>query len=418
MSTSSRTGAPAAPAYSFAQLLEQGVGGLRFPEPFETQFRQLHLARCRTRVRFWQTFLVAITLAFGISRLQHGSLGHAASILETALRFGVLIPCWALLAWIAWTNRYERLYWPAAKILIPLSGCVVAALVTIQMVGGRGEALSGFATHMLGLILLSGLLFRQVLWICGAMMLVFIGMALLQGIALITLLFDAVTPLMTVGIGGFVYYEIEKVSRRAFLEQGNAVEQAANDVLTGLKNRRTFNEHLQRIWHHANREGKRLGLLMVDVDDFKRYNDRYGHQAGDRCLKKIADAVVGTRMRPLDLAARFGGEELAVILYDMTGEHVEQTAEHIRAAVEKLGIEHLDSRSAKVVTVSIGAACIPPERERSREGLIQLADEALYESKRRGRNRVTLREDEYRHLSTGVFRNPTLLTPEDPPGAW
>lgn len=115
--------------------------------------------------------------------------------------------------------------------------------MAILIMNGRGEALSGLVSHMLELMFLSGLLFRQVLWVCGAMMLIFVATSMYEGMGLAELLFEAVSPLMTVGIGGFVYYEMEKTSRRAFLERG----QAASDGLTGLKNRRTFDEHLRRV---------------------------------------------------------------------------------------------------------------------------------------------------------------------------
>jgi diguanylate cyclase (GGDEF)-like protein len=143
---------------------------------------------------------------------------------------------------------------------------------------------------------------------------------------------------------------------------------------------------------------------LLDVDHFKPYNDRYGHQAGDVVLRKVAHAIQGCVRRPLDLVARYGGEEFTAILYDTDAGRTESAAERIRKAVEELAIEHRGSRVGSVLTISIGAAVIAPDPRRSPSGALQLADEALYRAKSNGRNRVEIMDDtEYRLLVTGVF---------------
>jgi two-component system chemotaxis family response regulator WspR len=174
--------------------------------------------------------------------------------------------------------------------------------------------------------------------------------------------------------------------------------------LTGAKNRRVFNEHLARIWLQAAADRRALSILLIDVDHFKAYNDRYGHLAGDDALRRVARAVQASVHRPLDLVARYGGEEFAVILYDVPGSQAQEIAERMRLAVMDLGVEHRASRTAEMVTISIGVAAIEPRADRECRGALQLADQALYEAKIRGRNTVELMDDtEYQFLVTGVF---------------
>ena len=143
---------------------------------------------------------------------------------------------------------------------------------------------------------------------------------------------------------------------------------------------------------------------LIDVDFFKNFNDRYGHQAGDAALQQIATVVEGFAKRALDLTARYGGEELVVLLYDVPRGAAAQLADAIRNAVQELHIEHVDGTSSGVVTISVGVAVVHPTLVRNPEGVVQLADEALYAAKHNGRNRVQVFETEYVALSTGSFR--------------
>jgi len=204
-------------------------------------------------------------------------------------------------------------------------------------------------------------------------------------------------------IGGLAFRNQGIRFRRTFLERGLIAEMAARDGLTGLKNRRAFDEHLTRTWQRALRDRRQLTLVMIDVDHFKKFNDRYGHQAGDEALQRIAAVVDSFARRPLDLAARYGGEELVLILFDLSRQHAEQLAELVRAGVQNLQVSHID-HAPGVATISLGVAIVHPTLERSPEGAVQLADEALYAAKREGRNRVRIFESEYQGLSTGIFR--------------
>ena len=162
---------------------------------------------------------------------------------------------------------------------------------------------------------------------------------------------------------------------------------AATDALTGIPNRRSFDLFLGREWRRAQREELSLGLLLLDVDHFKSFNDRYGHPAGDACLARVAAAIVTAMGRAGDIVARYGGEEFAAILPGTELEGALYVAEHIRLAVAALDIQHLDS-SCGTVTISIGAAVVIPRPSLAPEALVNSADNALYAAKRAGRNQV------------------------------
>lgn len=172
-----------------------------------------------------------------------------------------------------------------------------------------------------------------------------------------------------------------------------ALEQlATRDGLTGLANRRCFDETLHAEWARAQRQRQPLSLLMVDVDNFKAYNDANGHLGGDECLKRIATAVA-SEMRANDLVARYGGEEFAVILPNQSLKGAAIVAERIRTRVEQLQLPH-SLAAGQRVTVSIGAATALASPEHSASELVATADAALYRAKHMGRNRISLPADD------------------------
>ncbi|MGQ4273558.1 sensor domain-containing diguanylate cyclase [Terrihabitans sp. B22-R8] len=172
--------------------------------------------------------------------------------------------------------------------------------------------------------------------------------------------------------------------------EANFEHLAATDGLTGLSNRRTFDERLTAEWARAARDGSVLSLLLLDVDHFKAFNDRYGHQQGDDALRAVAGACARTVLRPGDLAARYGGEEIAIILPGTDGKGAAIVAERMRAAVQGLGLKHEGNPREGVVTVSVGCASLQPPRGNptmTASAIVSMADRALYEAKLQGRNR-------------------------------
>lgn len=163
------------------------------------------------------------------------------------------------------------------------------------------------------------------------------------------------------------------------------------DGLTRIPNRRRFDEYLEQEWLRLQDTRSPLSLILGDVDYFKNYNDHYGHQAGDDCLRAIAEAVNRSAKRPHDLAARYGGEEFALILPNTDVQGALHLAAMLRAEVKRLKIEHPASSVNEYVTVSLGVATAIPTAFSSPEILIAMADKALYEAKKRGRDRIILR---------------------------
>jgi len=165
---------------------------------------------------------------------------------------------------------------------------------------------------------------------------------------------------------------------------------AEQDYLTGIANHRRFSEFLAGEWNRAIRDNHPVSIILIDVDDFKMFNDTYGHQAGDDCLKQIAGVLKENCQRPGDLAARYGGEEFIVILAGTPMDGALVVAEKIKAGVEALGILHETSRAARHVTVSLGCSTFKPTRQDESMLLIHAADQALYQSKKEGRNRISV----------------------------
>ena len=169
-------------------------------------------------------------------------------------------------------------------------------------------------------------------------------------------------------------------------------KQAYIDGLTQIANRKYFDVTFHREWLRCQRMNTHLSLIMCDIDHFKLYNDTYGHQAGDSCLKQVAQTLKTTVNRPADLVARYGGEEFTVLLPDTSREGVRVVAELLRAAVEKLQIPHGASKTAEYVTISLGMATMSSQIVSEKE-LLDSADKALYASKNRSRNTLSHADD-------------------------
>lgn len=163
---------------------------------------------------------------------------------------------------------------------------------------------------------------------------------------------------------------------------------AANDGLTGLANRRSFDQTLAMEWSRAQRTKKPLSLLFADVDHFKLYNDLHGHQKGDECLRAVAAVIGENAFRPADLSARYGGEEFAIIMPETEQENACKVAERLRDVVARLRLTHGAPGVGPLVTLSIGIATQIPGRDVCAEWLLRQADQALYAAKHSGRNRV------------------------------
>ncbi len=176
-------------------------------------------------------------------------------------------------------------------------------------------------------------------------------------------------------------YQDQLVARTEHLEKLCII-----DPLTNITNRRGFADALKIEWNRATRDDDYLGLILLDIDHFKKYNDTYGHQAGDVCLKQVAAGLTECLRRPADLAARYGGEEFVVILPSTPPSGVKKIAQEINQYIESLKIEHSGNSASSYVTASLGAVCGRPFPKISYEHFVAAADGALYKAKGQGRN--------------------------------
>jgi diguanylate cyclase (GGDEF)-like protein len=388
------------PDSRYAAELGKSAAGVRFTPELEQEYDGFFLAERRSQVRAFSSMLCVLSLlallwSFGPDP------GHDAT---QRLRLGVIVLGCAAITWAAFSRFYLEVYLATARWASLVIAVLGAFEVAHRAAAGQSESLAWLAAYGIGLFFMVGIRFSAALQANLALVASFIVALVLERQTVAQVAHFAGTVAVILTMVGFAYFQQAVRYRKGFLERGLIADLAARDGLTGLKNRRAFDEHLIRSWQQALRDRKTIAVMFIDVDTFKKFNDRYGHKAGDIALQRIAGVVHGAAKRALDLAARYGGEELAVILYDVPREHASQLAEAMRGAVMNLGIEHLDGTPMNVVTISIGVGIVRPTLARSPDGAVQLADEALYAAKRNGRNRVELFESEYEALSTGTFR--------------
>lgn len=389
------------PDSPYARELLSGVFTLRFGPPLEDEYIASHLRRVRRRLRAWFSLTVLLSIAFTIAEIRSGGLWRVASLAHLV----VLVPCALALFWLAWSKRYERYYMPAARVLVTLFNALIATFIAQALAKGEYENLAGLTVNLFAIFFFAGLMFRHALLTSVVALLSFFVTACAVGLDSVVFLKSMVAASLTTFIAAFIYRDVEQAYRTNFLEGALLVELVARDGVTGLMNRRAFDEHLRRVWQHALRDQRAIAVLMIDVDHFKRYNDSFGHQAGDAALRSVAAVIHDFARRPLDLAARYGGEEFVVILYDLALPHVQDSAERLRECVQKL--KSADGAMSTEVTVSVGVGFAVPCMGRTAQGIIQLADEALYEAKRAGRNCVVAKGiQEYLALETGAFKTP------------
>jgi diguanylate cyclase (GGDEF)-like protein len=384
-----------------ARQLRAGFPWLTFNPELEAEFRCAHFDEnlVHTRVNF--CLAVVITIAF--SAMESIVLGPELNRIPSMIHLLAIIPILLIGLASSFSARRHRIYPPLAVVASTLLGLGVGA---IQIIATRGGVSILFPCLMIAIIFIyfmGGLIFYHAVAANAIVMFVYLAAGTALQLPGREFAYDAMAMIAANLFGASVVYMHEKTSRMRFLEACLLREMVARDGLTGIQNRRMFDQHIQRVWQQAVREEERVAVLLADIDCFKDYNDRYGHQAGDECLRAVAVSLSQCARRPLDFVARYGGEEFAVVLYEASREYVAEVLTRIQRSIAELNIPHEASRVATRLTVSIGAAFILPTSTRTHDGLIQLADEALYSAKEQGRNRVVVMEAEYHTLRTGRF---------------
>jgi diguanylate cyclase (GGDEF)-like protein len=373
-----------APESPYAVQLREGFRNLRFARALEREFRDEFAIHHQPRLRAGFSVAILLYIVFLLVRLraETGELQEWGLILR-----GIVIGSMMLTLLASYVERLRAVL----PVFAVLSYATFAIGVTALEVVSRRYNVE---MHYEGLILVSfhlyvfsGLLFRPALLAGGCIFLTYLIGGVVGGLASkawgYQLFFIGVTHIT----GAVALYSIENLERDSFLRRGLFGTLATQDGLTGLFNRMAFFQQLERRVRQAARERVCIGVMLLDVDHFKAYNDRYGHLQGDHCLRAVAGATRNEFRRPMDLVARYGGEEFVGYWHDIQPQSLRSMADQVRAGVQGLRIAHRDAASGRV-TVSVGAVALVPSETESVADLVQRADEALYEAKEKGRNRV------------------------------
>ncbi|HEX7080619.1 MAG TPA: diguanylate cyclase [Gammaproteobacteria bacterium] len=390
------------PSSPYAVELENGPRR-RFAPTIEAEYVRSHLLENRALIRA-ACVVAAVTSARGAVTVAFGSVPGIDRVVE----IGLLLVVAGVLLSLAWSRRFADLYLPIARRLVPVRNLVAGALVAGVAADGRLESLMTLPLMVVGPLFFMGLPFGVALTAVVFVIASFFVNGLAMGLALPLVLRCSTTLLLVTVAAAIAARHIEKMSRRSFLERRMIAEFAEHDALTGLNNRRVFDERIEQLWERAVATRGSVAVFLVDVDRFKAYNDFYGHQAGDQTLRRVAGKLQALFSRSSDVLVRYGGEEFAAVVYDIGGDEARALGERARRGVSDLAIEHRGAGNGRV-TISVGIAVVEPTSQRRPRGALQLADQALYEAKARGRDRVYLL-DQAAHdmLVTGVFQRDVL----------
>ena len=382
--------------------LETGTPDLTFTPLLEKEFRDFCVSQIVTRGRVAASVAFVLALMITSIEIKFGNL--LLEELPSLLPFALLTPVIGLILMATYVPALARHYETIAAIGITLAGLSGIYIAQIASINGASYVLASvvlinlYACRFLGFRFYVGLAVSSLLVVAHFIMGLAIGLPLHE-LLYMTAILAAATVMGTVSS-----YNWENTLRTTFIEQRLLNELAQRDGLTGLYNRRIFDDYIQRIWRQARRDQAVVEIIFIDIDHFKIYNDLYGHQAGDDCLRKVARTISRAAKRPFDFSARYGGEEFVLVLYGPPSDYARSLPEQLRQEIMELAIPHEGSKVAPSITVTIGVAIADPASGRSLTGAIQAADEALYEAKQCGRNRVVFKDASESEVETGNFR--------------
>lgn len=396
-----------------SEQLRSGFRSLLFAGQLEEEFRHYYSRSSVSRARLMPSFTIMMTLILVFLHLSSDKVSYAS----IAYDIFVLMPLLIGTLYTSTKPSQFRSYQVLLALSALLSGFLIVSVVFRPILPDMPSYFPIETTWVFAIWLIHGLRFRVAALIAMSVSAMHMFGVLFSGYGIKHAGYDIVMLLMVNGIGAIACYQLEYAIRRAFLESKEVKSLATElgklaqlDGLTGLNNRRCYDEQIERIWNQSRREQVPLSILLIDIDHFKAYNDQYGHQQGDDALKSVARVISACERRPLDIAARFGGEEFILVLYGQDERAGAMIGESLREAISMLQIPHSESPTHPSLTASIGVAVIMPDAQRSCAGAVQMADEALYQAKAEGRNRVVIRESNVSTLNTGSFRSDHAAT--------
>jgi diguanylate cyclase (GGDEF)-like protein len=383
------------------QTLELGgLRVLRFPEALESSFNEYYRTNTLKHLRVALLTGLFLYAVFGMVDLM---LLPADRMHMWFIRYAVVCPTIAAGLAFTYASRFRRFLQPAISLVMLVASLGIVAMVYFDPTPAKNYYYSGILLLIMGAFTFVSLRFLYAVSWALATTLAYESVAIFANHTDVNILIqNTFSIIATIIIGAFSNYLMENYLRRDFLnslllKHENRQLQIAShelrrlsisDALTNLGNRRHFENVLDQEWLRAKRLEAPISLILLDIDFFKPYNDNYGHQAGDECLRLVAEAIGGFARRPEDSAARYGGEEFVLLLPGAELAQAAAIAEACRGSVESMVILHGHSKVSNVVTVSAGVATMAPDSDTSRRDLVEAADKALYRAKSEGRNRV------------------------------
>ncbi|MDR3418094.1 MAG: GGDEF domain-containing protein [Nevskia sp.] len=385
------------------RLLARGYRGLAFTPSLERDY--LHYVEVRSRKAYLMCGLVGIVL-FNLflicDYLLLPDMWHTALLLRLGLFDPVAI---AFALWLAVKPPSLRLQ----KLYVAMACLLDAGIIVWLFSGSQAAGAVAYQSGLLLVVMGMNTMLQLDFWYAlpaSIAVLALQAMGAMHSTVLddATRAYSMLVLVCTVVLSLIASYKLERDRRFAWLvesrERGrNQQLLAANrelqalsnqDALTGIPNRRYFEDCLAQVWAAAKVKGRPVSLLMMDIDHFKSYNDHYGHLGGDDCLRRVAWGIKSTLRRTSDVAARYGGEEFAVVLPDTAAPDALAVAERIQQSIDALRLTHEKSPFFKRVTVSIGVASLQPAGTETPNRLIKVADDALYRAKSEGRHRICM----------------------------
>lgn len=358
---------------------------LRFPPELESEYRASRLETERRWARM--SLYVALSTVLGFAVIDHYVLPAPRLGNSDLVRFGLHLPMVLVMLALTGEKYFARWYQGAIQVAAPLFGIgsvILAAQASAEqlpLVSARLILVAFFFYFMITLSFHAALRTNAIVVAayCVATAMGFIPPHIAT--------YQLFVLLCANLIGALGCYALEHANRVSFLDRRRLVEVAMHDGLTGLLNRAALEGQVRSLWQQAARDRQPVSVVLIDIDHFKAYNDRYGHQAGDQCLRDVAAAVrCAARRRPLDLVARYGGEELIAVLFGADRAHAEDVARAVLDSIQELRIPHTGSLTRPYVTASVGTATLDPGSDYSHDLAVQLADRALYRAKEAGRD--------------------------------
>lgn len=371
--------------------LREGTRRLRFAPALEAPY----LADRADDVVVRRLALIAASIVLvGIAPALNAFVLHPpAAFAAPALRaqFGVMIPSLLFAGIVTWNRRLRRWQDPVSAVVAYVVTCGLLFQRHIGAHLGFAVPIELVSVVLLGTAVLAGLRFAWFLPLVIAIVGTFAAVEVRTfgsspSVANTIVAMTMMGVLSAIGSG-----MEERGARRGWLQRKLLEELATHDALTGMANARAFAEAWPRLRATAQRDDKPLLVAVLDIDHFKNYNDHYGHPAGDQCLRRVARALAAHTRRASDIQARIGGEEFALVWYDVGVAQAAGLLEALRSGVESLGIPHAAAPGGGGVTISVGAIVAAPGDNDTPAALLEAADQQLYAAKKGGRNRVSLR---------------------------